>query len=79
MSWASRHERTRALKVLDTIPTRVLVGSRDLLTSTRMAQRIAAGVPGSQVRIIEGAGHTLPLERDDVVRRTLLDLVTPLV
>ena len=61
------HDRVDALKVLDGIPTTVLVGSRDVLTPPSHARRIAAAVPGAALLVAPDAGHMLPLERHELV------------
>ncbi|MBO9521758.1 MAG: alpha/beta fold hydrolase [Nocardioidaceae bacterium] len=71
------HERTAALKVLDGIPTQVLVGTRDVLTPPEHARRIADAVEGAVLTVIPEAGHMLPLERDEIVSATLVRLVRP--
>ena len=45
-----------------TVPTRILVGTRDTLTPVRSARQLAAGIPGAELEVIPGAGHMLPLE-----------------
>jgi len=50
-----------------TIPTKVLVGQRDTLTPVRAARQLADGIPGSDLLVLPGAGHMLPLERPDEV------------
>ncbi len=74
---AMRHDRVRALKVLDDIPTHVLVGSRDVLTPPSHARRIADHVSGSVLTTAPGAGHMLPLERDQLVSGVLIRLIRP--
>ncbi len=71
------HERTAALKVLDDIPTHVLVGTRDVLTPPSHARRIADHVQGAVLTVAPGAGHMLPLERDQLVSGVLIRLVRP--
>lgn len=71
------HERTEALKVLDGIPTQVLVGTRDVLTPPEHARRIADNVEGAVLTLAPDAGHMLPLERDELVSATLVRLVRP--
>jgi pimeloyl-ACP methyl ester carboxylesterase len=70
-----RHDRVAALKVLDGIPTHVLVGSRDLLTPPQHARRIADTVGCAVLTVEPGAGHMLPLERDELVSSVLVRLV----
>jgi pimeloyl-ACP methyl ester carboxylesterase len=71
------HERVRALKVYDGIPTHVLVGTRDVLTPPSHARRIADNVEGAILTIVPDAGHMLPLERDELVSGVLIRLIRP--
>jgi pimeloyl-ACP methyl ester carboxylesterase len=71
------HDRAHALKVLDGVPTKVLVGSRDVLTPPEHARRIADHVEGATLTVAPDAGHMLPLERDELVSETLADLIRP--
>ncbi|MCZ4498988.1 MAG: alpha/beta hydrolase [Marmoricola sp.] len=72
-----RHEATDALKVLDGIPTHVLVGTRDVLTPPSHARRIAENVEGAILTVVPDAGHMLPLERDELVSGVLVRLTRP--
>jgi pimeloyl-ACP methyl ester carboxylesterase len=72
-----KHDRVHALKVLDGIPTHVLVGTRDVLTPTSHARRIADHVSGSVFTVVPDAGHMLPLERDQLVSGVLIRLIRP--
>lgn len=58
-----------------TVPTTVLVGSRDLLTPERAARRIVGAVPGAELVVVPGAGHQLMMERPDAVAEALDALV----
>jgi pimeloyl-ACP methyl ester carboxylesterase len=71
------HERTDALKVFDGIPTHVLVGTRDVLTPPEHARRIAENIDGAVLTSAPGAGHMLPLERDELVSGVLIRLIRP--
>jgi len=71
------HDRAEALKVLDDIPTHVLVGTRDVLTPPSHARRIAEHVQGSVLTVAPEAGHMLPLERDQLVSGVLIRLIKP--
>ncbi len=71
------HDRAHALKVLDGIPSHVLVGSRDVLTPPSHARRIAEHLEGAVLTVAPGAGHMLPLERDALVSGVLIRLVRP--
>lgn len=72
-----RHERAAALKMYDDIPTRVLVGTHDLLTPPSHARRIVEHVHGAELLIAPGAGHMLPLERSQLVSGALAELARP--
>jgi pimeloyl-ACP methyl ester carboxylesterase len=52
--------------------TLVVWGSNDRLVSMRYADDFASAIPSAKVEIVEGAGHSLPLEEGE----WLLDLVT---
>jgi pimeloyl-ACP methyl ester carboxylesterase len=71
------HDRVRFLKVLDGIPTHVVVGTRDVLTPPSHARRIADHVAGSVLTVVPDAGHMLPLERDELVSGILIRLIRP--
>jgi len=45
------------------VPTLVLHGAADLVLPTAHAEAIAAGVPGAQLRVIDGMGH-IPTRRE---------------
>jgi pimeloyl-ACP methyl ester carboxylesterase len=70
------HDRGAALAAFDEIPTRVLVGDRDVLTPVDHARKLAAGIASARLMIAPGAGHMLPLERDRLVSGELVELVT---
>lgn len=70
------HDRAAALSAFDGIPTRVLVGDRDVLTPVEHARKLAAGIATARLMIAPGAGHMLPLERDRLVSDELAELVS---
>jgi non-heme chloroperoxidase len=45
------------------LPTRVVVGSRDLLTPPRAARTIAQRIPDATLSVLRGCGHLVMLER----------------
>ena len=57
-----------------TMPTIVLHGSRDSLFSVDVAEDLAAGLPNAELRIVEGAGHGLPLTHGEEVVRAVRDI-----
>lgn len=50
-----------------TVPTTVLVGTRDLLTPPRLSRQLADALPDAELVVLPGAGHMLPLEEPDRV------------
>jgi pimeloyl-ACP methyl ester carboxylesterase len=73
------HERDAALAAFASIPTTVLVGSRDRLTPVRAARRIATALPSADLTIYPDAGHMLPVERVTGVAGRIGALVTAAV
>jgi pimeloyl-ACP methyl ester carboxylesterase len=69
------HDETEALAHLDGIPTTVLVGERDRLTSVRHSRRIAELAPHSSLRVLAGRGHMLAYEATAEVVSALVELV----
>ena len=49
------------------VPTTVVVGSRDLLTPPRMARKLARLLPGSELIELAGLGHMVMLEDPDAL------------
>jgi 3-oxoadipate enol-lactonase len=45
------------------VPTLVLVGSEDKLTSVDMARELAAEIPGAEFVVIDDAGHLANIEQ----------------
>jgi len=67
-----------AMKVFDsrpwlhqiTCPTLVIAGAEDTAVPLAHAQMLAQGIPGAQLRIVDGAGHFLLWTHPDVVVHT---------
>ncbi len=70
-----RHNRLEGLSALAGVPVQVMVGDKDLLTPRTHAELLAEKIPGARLTVAPGAGHMLPLERDQLVSRVLGDLV----
>jgi pimeloyl-ACP methyl ester carboxylesterase len=54
-----------------TVPTIVILGSRDLMTPAKSGKAVAAAIPGCRLTVLEGAGHMLMSERPDEVLAAL--------
>jgi pimeloyl-ACP methyl ester carboxylesterase len=57
------------------LPAIVLHGARDRLFPLGEARVLAAGLPQAELRIIQGAGHVLPLTHGDAVVAAVADLL----
>lgn len=60
---------TAAAKV--TVPSIVILGSRDLMTPAKSGKAVAAAIPGCRLTVLEGAGHMLMSERPNDVLAAL--------
>ncbi|MEV6348511.1 alpha/beta hydrolase [Actinoplanes sp. NPDC051851] len=68
-------QRLETLARLGGVPAAVLVGDRDRLTPVPCAESIAAALPGTELTVLPGAGHMLPLERPEAVAAALTTIV----
>lgn len=57
------------------VPTLILVGSHDRLTTPEVAQEMAARIPGCRFHVVDGAGHLSNLENVEDFNRALLDFL----
>ena len=56
-----------------TLPTLVMTGQEDVVTSPDMAREIAEGIPDARLLLAPRAGHFLPVEAPNTVTGALLD------
>lgn len=54
----------------------VLHGDHDSLFEVEDARYLASAIPGAELRIVQGAGHALPVSHPEAVTRAVHDLVT---
>lgn len=54
-------------------PTLIIVGEQDRLTPIKVAQEMADGIPGAQLKVIAHCGHLSSMERPDAVNAALAD------
>ncbi len=71
---ANRPDSTPTLAQIK-VPTLVLVGSEDTLTPPSEAEKIKAGIEGSQLVVIEGAAHAANMERPEEVNQALQEFL----
>lgn len=60
-----------------TVPTTVVVGSRDLLTPPRLGRALARAIPGARLVEVPGAGHMLPYEEPDLLAELIASAGAP--
>lgn len=53
------------------VPTTVMMGTRDTLTPPPRSDAIMTAIPGAELQTLEGYGHMLPLEAPDIVADTI--------
>ena len=54
-----------------TVPTVLILGSRDLMIPAKAGKALAAAIPGARLTVLEGAGHLLMSERPNEVLAAL--------
>lgn len=57
------------------VPTMVVVGSEDRLTTVDMAKGLAAEIPGAELAVIDDAGHLVNIEKPDEFNAAVLDFL----
>ncbi len=57
------------------VPALVVAGERDNFTPPDLSRAMAAAIPGAELCEVEGGSHTAPLERPDLVNRTVRDFL----
>lgn len=55
------------------VPVSVLVGKEDFLTPPRLGRRLVERVADGRIRVVERAGHLLPVERPEIVTSAILE------
>ena len=70
MAMAERPDSVDLLSSI-TIPTLVIVGEDDVLTTPVDAQRIANGIPGAKLVVLPGAGHLSNMDQPDLFNRAV--------
>ena len=71
--WRGRHDLMSVAA-----PTLVMVGSHDPLTPPAISQRIAAGIPGARLAVIDRAGHLSNIEQPEIFNAVLREFLLSL-
>lgn len=74
----TRPDSTPTLATID-VPTMIIVGSEDTLTPPKEAEAMHAGITGSRLEVIEGAGHVSNLERPAAVNHVLSEFLASIL
>ena len=56
-------------------PTLLILGSRDVMTPTRLGKEVSNAIHNSRILILEGAGHSLMMERPNEVLDALIEFI----
>lgn len=56
-------------------PTLVITGDQDMMVPAENSRRLAARIPGAKLVIIEGAGHSVFIERADTFNRAVIEFL----
>ena len=73
----ARPDSTALLSTID-VPTLVIVGKEDVLTSPAEAEALCAAIPGSELQIIPKAGHSPCIERPAAFNHTVSEFLSKL-
>jgi pimeloyl-ACP methyl ester carboxylesterase len=69
------HDRFAVLAAFERVPTTIICGTKDLMTSIGQSRKMAARLPGARLVEVPGAGHMVIMERSHKVNDTLLALL----
>ncbi|MDP2919718.1 MAG: alpha/beta hydrolase, partial [Dehalococcoidia bacterium] len=58
-----------------TVPTLIICGTEDIMTPPKYSQFLAAKIPGAKYVLIEGASHSIALEKPEEVNRVIRELM----
>jgi pimeloyl-ACP methyl ester carboxylesterase len=69
------HDRFAVLQAFASVPTTIICGTKDLLTSIGHSRKMAKQLPTAKLVEVTGAGHMVIMERADKVNAALDELV----
>ncbi|NNG38768.1 alpha/beta hydrolase [Flexivirga sp. ID2601S] len=69
-----KHDEIASLPALRSVPVRILVGTRDLLTPHKLGDRLAQELPDAELTKFDGLGHMLTWEASDDVATAITTL-----
>ena len=71
---AQRRDQTEFLKEIQ-VPTLILAGAEDTLIPPSEAQTMKDLIPGSQLLVVEKAGHLLPMEAPEIFKSSVEEFI----
>jgi 3-oxoadipate enol-lactonase len=71
---ANEHDTRRRINQI-TAPTLVLVGREDILLPVEMSEELAAGIPNSELAVLEGGGHGFQVEIAGRFNQAVMDFL----
>jgi pimeloyl-ACP methyl ester carboxylesterase len=75
LAHAGRHTARELLPQVD-VPTLVIAGDRDGFTPVALSRHMGETIPGAELLVVEGGTHTTPIERPELVGKTVLDFLS---
>jgi pimeloyl-ACP methyl ester carboxylesterase len=70
LALAGRHSAREILPSIG-VPTLIVAGARDGFTPGYLSEEMHAQIPGSELLMIDDGSHTAPIERPDLICRTI--------
>jgi len=70
LGMAQREDATSLLPQID-VPTLLVVGEHDVISTANEMREMAEAIPGSQLAVIDRAGHMAPLEQPEAVNSAM--------
>lgn len=71
---ANEHDTRRRIGQI-TAPTLVIVGRKDILLPVKMSEELAAGIPSSELVVLEGGGHGFLVEIAGKFNQAVMDFL----
>jgi pimeloyl-ACP methyl ester carboxylesterase len=74
LAGASEHSAVDLLPAIQ-VPVLVVAGERDGFTPPELSKSMADAIPGAELLVVEAGSHTAPLERPELVGRTVREFL----
>jgi pimeloyl-ACP methyl ester carboxylesterase len=57
------------------VPVLIIAGELDTFTPPHLAEQMAASIPNSELMMVPGATHVVPIERREAIRDRIIEFV----